>query len=286
MAESASVLVVAFDGLDIELVEKFDLDVIKQAEYGTIDNETDIKEIKTSELFASFITGETYEEHGITGITRWNKPARGQIVDIAAPNLLKNNLRGFTRLEDTLKSLLGVKRIHPEKEELKVASLFEEIDNSKDMFVPGYDNSIMKETGAIRTPMEYGYFGEELKEYYDSREYDFRKRKLMREVNKWFDFLMCHFQRVDYHQHTYGDKNVSYDEEMLEEIYQETESLAQRIIDFFEDDYEYIIFMSDHGLPTKEGHNENAFYSCNKKLFGDKNPHITDFHDKILEIVQ
>lgn len=43
--------------------------------------------------------------------------------------------------------------------------------------------------------------------------------------------------------------------------------------------------MSDHGLPTEEGHNENAFYSCNRELFGSETPKITDFHDRILEIV-
>ena len=44
--------------------------------------------------------------------------------------------------------------------------------------------------------------------------------------------------------------------------------------------YERIIFMSDHGLPAEEGHNENAFYSSNKELFGEEKPHITDFYDK------
>ncbi len=284
MARENSVLIIAFDGLDLELIEKFGLETVKQEEFGTIDNKTDIKEIKTSELFASFITGTNYEEHGIEGIRRWDNPTKGKIVDLATPDILQNNIRGFTRLEDVMKELFKVKKITPGKEELEVDAIFDKIDNSKDMFVPGYENSVMKETGAHRTPIKYGYFGEQLMEYYDSREYEFRKRKLLREVNTWFDFLMCHFQRVDFHQHTFGDKDVAYDEEILEELYRDTEDLADRIIEFFHGDYEYIIFMSDHGLPTEEGHNENAFYSCNKELFGDETPHITDFHDKILEL--
>lgn len=53
-----------------------------------------------------------------------------------------------------------------------------------------------------------------------------------------------------------------------------------------EEGFDTVLFVSDHGLPDVEkgGHNENAFYSCNKELFGDKTPHITDFHDKILEL--
>ena len=43
--------------------------------------------------------------------------------------------------------------------------------------------------------------------------------------------------------------------------------------------------MSDHGLPTPHQHNEKAFYSCNRELFGDTTPLITDFHDRILDIV-
>ena len=55
--------------------------------------------------------------------------------------------------------------------------------------------------------------------------------------------------------------------------------------------YDKIIIMSDHGLPydknhDKEGHNLRAFYSCNEELFPDKTPKITDFHDKILELVE
>ena len=98
---------------------------------------------------------------------------------------------------------------------------------------------------------------------------------------------MCHLHRTDHHQHQYGDPSIStYDEEKLQDLYEETDDLAGRIVGFFEEDYDYIIFMSDHGLPTEKEHNENAFYSCNKELFGDETPHITDFHDKILELTE
>lgn len=279
-----SVLVIAFDGLDAQLVEKFDLDYLVQGEHGTIDNKTDISQVKTSELFATFITGENYEEHGVKGLKTWENPYQGKFIEIVTNDFLQDNIRGFTRLEDVLKAVFDTKKYLPEKEDLDSKTFFDRIDNSKAMFVPGYDNSIMKETGAHRVPMRFGYVRKNLKKYYDSREYDFRKRSLLRPVNSWFDFLMCHFQRVDYHQHSYGDKDVNYNEEVLEEIYEETDELAEEIIEFFEDEYDYIIFMSDHGLPTEEGHNENAFYSCNIELFGDEIPHVTDFHDKILEL--
>lgn len=65
-------------------------------------------------------------------------------------------------------------------------------------------------------------------------------------------------------------------------MYKETDKLAGKIKKkALQKGYEKIIFMSDHGLPTEEGHNENAFYSSNKQLFGDEKPRITDFRDEL-----
>lgn len=75
--------------------------------------------------------------------------------------------------------------------------------------------------------------------------------------------------------------------EKVEETYHEADRFAGEILEKAEENgFETVIFMSDHGLPDVEegGHNENAFYSCNHELFGEETPHITDFHDKILEL--
>lgn len=69
---SENVLVVAFDGLDKEWIEEFELENIMQEEFGAIDNQTGMKNIYTSELFASFITGKNPQEHGIDGLTTWS----------------------------------------------------------------------------------------------------------------------------------------------------------------------------------------------------------------------
>jgi hypothetical protein len=61
-------IVVGFDGLDKELIEDFDLENVKFAETGKINNADGVKKRSTSELFASFITGETHEVHGVTGL--------------------------------------------------------------------------------------------------------------------------------------------------------------------------------------------------------------------------
>jgi predicted AlkP superfamily phosphohydrolase/phosphomutase len=69
---SKKVVVIAFDGLDKDLIEEFGLENLTQQEFGSIDNVSGMSSIKTSELFASFITGKNFENHGVKGIRKWD----------------------------------------------------------------------------------------------------------------------------------------------------------------------------------------------------------------------
>ena len=287
---SEKVLVVAFDGLDKELIEEFDLQNIRQGEFGSIDNQTGMKNIYTSELFASFITGETHQEHGVEGLNKW-KNSRGEILDTLVPKELLETKRGLHRFRETLKSALDAEETKYDEEDLEVDTLFEKIDNSRSIFVPGYNPSTFWTIEADLRPLGFGKSPAETMEHYDTREFRHRKEKLFSELENDFiparDFLMMHFHRSDTFHHLYGDPQGNYDEEKLREMYSDMDELAVQIKEkALEKGYDYIIFMSDHGLPAKIGHNENAFYSSNKELFPNKTPKITDFHDRILELVE
>jgi hypothetical protein len=275
-----SVLVVAFDGLDKELIEKFDLEHVKQEEYGTINNISGSSAIKTSELFASFITGAKWNTHGIKGL---KKPEHW--LPSLVPNKAVSRLRGGYTLKSILEEITTQDEREYTKEDLQINSLFEKIENSKAMYVPSYNPSpFWIKHGTGQDLRKYDADDRRLGYYWDAHEYIRRKKETFRPVNRWHDFLMVHFFRPDMHQHCYGDPELStYNENKLEKLYRETDDLAERILEFFSSDYDTIIFMSDHGLPTKKEHNENAFYSCNKELFGDKVPKMVDFHDPILE---
>jgi hypothetical protein len=283
-----NVLVVAFDGLDIELIKKYDLENIPQAEFGTFDNSTGMSSIITSELFASFITGTNYEDHGVVALETTDR--RQKLAEKMVPNFLLENVRGFYRIKESLKTFLGAdegKRYT--KDSLEQASLFEKIEGSRAMFVPSYNPSVFWAVGAEALPLKKGYSADETSRYYDSREYIHRKKQLFSELENEIleprSFLMCHFHRTDMYHHLYGDSDAHFDNEKLEKMYKETDKLAGKIKNkALEKGYDHIIFMSDHGLPNTDEHNENAFYSSNKKIFDDKNPHITDFHDRILEL--
>jgi predicted AlkP superfamily pyrophosphatase or phosphodiesterase len=89
---------------------------------------------------------------------------------------------------------------------------------------------------------------------------------------------------ADVAQHFYGDESLNVDKTKLRSVYKDIDNFAGRVKKYFSEDFDTIIFMSDHGLVTETGHNKNAFYSCNRPLF-EESPDICDFHDKILDIV-
>ncbi len=282
-----NVLLVAFDGLDRELIEDFDLENIPQEEFGGVNNTEDVENILTSELFTSLITGKSSRNHGLKGLSTWSNP-KGMLIDYIAPKKLVNGVKGFNRIKEILKSVLSVREVKYSQEHLKDKTLFDKIEDSRAMYVPGYNPSIFWEMRAETLPLRSGYGAEEAIKFWDSREHDFRKRNILSEIENDIvsprDFLMVHIHRADFHQHMYGDPTSVYDKERLKKLYREIDELAGSIKRKAEDKYDSIIFMSDHGLPTKQGHNKNAFYSSNKELF-TKEPSITDFYDKVLDLV-
>jgi hypothetical protein len=280
----SDVLVVAFDGMDKELIEEFELENVRQEEFGFIDNYSDTFSIKTTELFATFITGENYDKTGIKGISPHLFTFRNQFLDLVIPEILPRKIPGFFRLRTSLQTLLGLDTMYYDREDIECETLFDEIDNSKAWFVPPYDWSIFQVTGAKGQAYRYGFHTEQVEEYWRTREFEYRKKCLFKGINKFYDFSMVHIHFIDAYQHMI-DVGDSIDRGDLEDVYKEFDELAGEVLSEYKDEFEYIIFMSDHGLPTEKSHNKNAFYSCNKDLF-DKEPKISDFHDKILDVVK
>lgn len=280
-------LIVAFDGLDKELIEKFGLENIKQQEYGKIDNKTGIYLISTSELFASFITGETREKHGISGLAKWTNPKVDWFENNVGEVSLFKRFYGLRKAIYESLNFLNAKKKRYTKEDIKCPTIFEKIENSRAMYIPSYNPSWFWLSDCETRPLNYGASVGETANFWDEREFHFRKRQFMHELESDIvsprDLLMVHFHRPDIHHHLYGDERLpSYDEEKLRKLYRETDKFAAEIKEkALEKGYERIIFMSDHGLPTETEHNENAFYSSNKELFGNKIPKITDFYDKL-----
>jgi len=166
------------------------------------------------------------------------------------------------------------------RDPLTVLQDVEEIIDSKALNIPSYNqnpfiiwSSILQKYGLKATLR-----------YFD-QEHRTRREEFFEDLQEEPALLMAHFHRPDAFQDLFYKFTDEGKDERIEEIYEEMDELAGKIIQKAEEaGYDTILFMSDHGLPTETEHNENAFYSCNHELFPDKTPHITDFHDKILEL--
>jgi hypothetical protein len=285
-------LVIAFDGMDNDLIERYNLEEIKQSEFGSIDNHTGMNSLMTSELFASFITGKTWREHGVTGLDRKEDEQAMEKVNKIISEDKADSFKGLRTLREILKSIFKPgKDVKYTKEDLEEDTVFDKIDNSRAMFVPGYNPSkIWAAEGCGISLLGYGYSVQEVEKFLWGREFSYRKSQLLHEIGNEIvsprDFLMCHFHITDWIHHLYADEKAGrQDEEKVKDAYKKIDRFAGEIKKKAEKSaYDRIIFMSDHGLPEGEQHNQNAFYSCNQELFPEKEPRITDFYRKFVDL--
>lgn len=277
MTENSKVLIVSFDGLDKDLIEKYNLENIPQKEFGTIDNQTGIKVTVTSELFASFITGKTWREHGIVGLDIYRNPVLRKIESL-------NKYSAFRKFTGLRKSFynnmpfLDSKSRHVVSDDLPVPTIFDELDKSKAIGVRAYSKGYTVDLMGLMEEFGVKEAVKELNRWENSK-----KTELFGSLEENHDLVMAHFHKPDYIHHWFWEVGKM---DKVRETYYEMDELAGEILEKAEEKgFDTVIFMSDHGVPDVEngGHNKNAFYSCNRELFGEKTPHITDFHDKILE---
>ena len=262
--------------MDYDLVQDYDLENIKQKEFGLIDNSTDIKYRYTSELFASFITGETYDQHGVIKLLKTDKTKLGRLFNHGIiPDYLIENYRGFYRLNSLTRKFLQFIR-NPDKmkytkEDLEEETLFEEVDVSKPLYVPSYNPDARWQ---LALPHKVADFSEvEKVRKYSELMTDSRLNEFYELSFDFWDLIMLHLH----------DPDPMQDLELgnYQRDYKRLDRKAQEIKRRIPEDWT-VIFMSDHGRMEGEEHNKNAFYSCNRELFGSKKPHITDFYDKII----
>jgi len=272
-------LIITFDGMDIELIREYGCkNLMGMEEFGTLDNTTGISTIITNELWASFITGETWKKHGV--ISK-NRPSSDFLFQIEKLNRYRffRKFMGLRRSFYKNVPFLNSEIRAYDKRDLKVPSIFDKVGNSKAIDVRsynvGYNYDLMK-------PLQINVkeATEELERFTE-----FKRKELFESMEEDHNLIMAHFHKPDHIHHWYWEVGKM---DKVEETYHEMDKFAGEILEKAEENgFDTVIYMSDHGLPDVEngGHNENAFYSCNHELFGDKTPHITDFHDKVLEIV-
>lgn len=269
----SKVLLVAFDGMDRKLMQKYSCDfLLNMDEVGEINNSSNTFRIWTTELFVSLITGENYESHGVRALGKWNNKKLDNLEKFFEQYSF---FRDFNGLRRNFWEFFGFEMQEYCRRDYEQDTLFEKIADSVSIDVPGYDVLLSKGGDKISA------FGIEGAVEHQNWIHEKKKEDLFEAIDGEHDFVMGHFHKLDHFHHWFWEVGQ---EEPVKKVYEEFDNFAKEIMERAEGKYDYVIFMSDHGLPTDHQHNENAFYSCNKPLF-EETPLITDFHDRILEVV-
>nr|EGQ40809.1 MAG: type I phosphodiesterase / nucleotide pyrophosphatase [Candidatus Nanosalinarum sp. J07AB56] len=264
--------------MDYKLIQKLGVKSLTDMEkFESYNNSTGMTTIITNELWASFITGKTWREHGI--ISK-NRPESELLFKVEKLNRFWwwRKFQGIRhKIYGWIPFLSSGNRKYT-RQDLKSRTMFEQVHSSKAIDVRSYNVGYNYD---LMTPLEFdlSLAVEEL-----DRLTNWKKQELFDSMGKDHDLVMAHFHKPDHIHHWFWEVGKM---DKVEETYHEMDEMAAEIKEKAEKEgFDTVLFVSDHGLPDVEngGHNENAFYSCNKELFGDKTPHITDFHDKILEL--
>ncbi|MDY6766352.1 MAG: hypothetical protein SVW77_03210, partial [Candidatus Nanohaloarchaea archaeon] len=186
------VLVVAFDGMDKDLIEQFELEHVVQDEYGQIDNQTGMKETNTDELFASFITGKTWKEHGVTGIKEWDNPVLNTIDRIFPRRGPLFRIGTFGR--DLLTGIGGFERERYTRDKLQCESLFDKVPDSRSLNVPVHDVN----PDLYVFPKVLDRYGIDHAEREAEKEFEQRREEFAEAMDdEPATFFMAHFHYID-----------------------------------------------------------------------------------------
>jgi len=270
----ARALVLAFDGLEYDLVEKWNLKNIKQKVYGKYLAPVSPRHGKphTPSAWVSFITGKSVEEHGIDDWWTYGKL-----------NRIFNWLRWkppFIWIKGKRKLLRKIglgPQIHTKKD-LKVRTIFDVVKPSIALNIPAYNEPLSYHI-ELEKALEKG-----LNEY-ERKIWEIHRRRvkaLMENINKEWKLLMAWFDLADLLGHIYMVKNPL----RLLRGYLELNRLVGRVSKITGKDT-FIIVVSDHGMKpagSTGDHSKYGFYSFNMNV-GYKPKRITDFYKLILKII-
>jgi len=270
------VVILAYDGLEYDLVVKWKLKNIMQEYYGKYEAPISPKRGKpfTPNAWVSFITGLPPEVHGVDDW--WSF---GKILDWLRFHPPFIWIKGKRMI---LKKL-GIK-IKPKvvgKEYIKYDTIFDLVKPSIPLFIPAYNEP-------VEPHIEYGLALEKgVREYIRTiwKWHNIRKETLFKNLDKDWKLLMIWFDIAD----VLGHVCIVKCRNELFKAYLDLNSIAKRVRDKL-DNETAILIVSDHGMEvTADGvtgdHSKYGFWSLNVKppLTPKK---ITDFKNMILSLAK
>jgi len=263
-------LILAYDGLDHDLVEELSLQNILQREHGRVDVPIvgGIDDPSTPIVWTSFITGEPPEVHGVDMPQMWDNRLDGIRSFVRRHGGIHGVLKRF-RVGYRVREAIDVKLSFPSRKDIKVDTFFDVIKPSVALGVPVYNKNLEEiypigDVLRVRQDPDYlpmfeervrSIFADEVERLFDAFEEEWR-------------LLMTHFHITDLFGHAFWGT------EKLVTLYEEMDLLTKRVKEKIRDD-DLVLIVSDHGM-SKLGHTKKGFYSFNVRLGLDE-PDIKDF---------
>lgn len=272
------VCILAFDGLEYELVERLSLRNLMQREHGKVDVPIvgGIDDPSTPIVWTSFITGQPPSVHGVELPEVWDSRVDG-FRSFMRKHRTLHGIAKKLKLGYRIRESLDIEAKFPSRKNIKCDTLFERIKPSIALGVPVYNKDLL-------AVYPVGEVFKALRDTEFKLEYESRIRDIFeKEVEELFEalkdewrLLMTHFHITDLLGHIYwGTEKIAL-------LYEEMDLLTKRVKEQLHDD-DILLVISDHGM-GKLGHTKHGFYSINLEL-GLQEPDITDFFGIIETII-
>jgi len=265
------VCVLAFDGLEYELVVRWKLKHLMQKYYGKHESVVNPEKGKpyTPTCWATFITGRPYEEHHVNTWTRWGNRIIDRVRYYSPFIWIKNKRKILMKL--------GIKpktRSIPDN----ITTIFDVIKPSIALFIPSYNEPLGLRQRALNK-INKG-INEYIKAIWELHNY--RKREFFKHLtnNEW-KLIMCWFDLADLISHAYTPNTKL----QLLKTYYELNGLAKRVSEQVGSESALLI-VSDHGFDLSRGdHSFHGFWSLNVKPPFEPRK-ITNFYKLIIKLVE
>ena len=267
-------MILALDGLEVELVERWRLEAIKQVVYGTYEAPTSprFKKPHTPSAWATIITGRPPEEHGIDDWWTY-----GRLLDRI------RYLPPFVWIKNKRRILwkLGLRPRIIDKRDHRVETLFDVIKPSKALFVPTISEPAWIHEEYVKA------FKRGLKNYISKiwEVHRYRKRVFLQELkkgNEWRLFMVW-FDIAD----LLGHICILKCRHQLLKAYFDLNALAKEVKRCVSDDTLTLI-VSDHGMkPMPDGtgdHTDRGFWSLSANIPWFRPRRATDFFSYITRL--
>ncbi len=268
------VLILAYDGLNHDLVETLSLRNILQREHGKVEVPIvgGIDDPSTPIVWTSFITGEPPEVNGVDMPQMWDNEFDGLRSFVRRHRGIHNILKRF-KVGQKVREATGARSSFPSRKNIKVDTFFEVVKPSVALGVPVYNKNLEEiypigDVMRARQDPEYlpvfeervrGIFDEEIEALFDAIDSEWR-------------LLMVHLHITDLFGHAFwGTEKVA-------TLYEEMDLLTKRVKARLRED-DLVLIISDHGM-SKLGHTKKGFYSFNVKI-GLVDPDIKDFFNLV-----